>query len=186
MHTKLAKDLMVPLSEYATVNIDANLYDAVMSLERANEAFDQDRHRHRALLVYDNDNKIVGKLSQLDILRALEPKYKDFGEQIHLARFGYSRKLTSSLFDKFSLWETPTSDIFQQAKKNKAKDIMYVPKDGEYVDENAELMKAIHQLVMGHHQSLLVTKENKDDEIVGILRLTDVFKEASQLIKEHA
>ena len=60
------------------------------------------------------------------------------------------------------------------------KDIMYTPTEGEYVEEKASLGEAIHQLVMGHHQSLLVTKE---DEIVGILRLVDVFKEICEGIK---
>jgi predicted transcriptional regulator len=57
---------------------------------------------------------------------------------------------------------------------------MYVPSEGEYVEENTTLTDAIHHLVMGHHQSLLVTKKNK---IVGILRLTDVFKEVTQIVK---
>jgi CBS domain-containing protein len=47
---------------------------------------------------------------------------------------------------------------------------------------DATLDQAIHQLVVGHHQSLLVTKDGK--EIVGILRLTDVFQEISERIKE--
>ena len=42
----------------------------------------------------------------------------------------------------------------------------------ECLNENATLDEAIHLLVMGHQQSLLVTR---DSEIVGILRLTDVF-----------
>ena len=42
------------------------------------------------------------------------------------------------------------------------------------------LGNAIHLFVMGHHQSLLVTR---DGLIVGILRLTDVFKEVFQMIK---
>ena len=37
-------------------------------------------------------------------------------------------------------------------------------------------------LVVGHHQSLIVTKEG---EIVGILRLTDVFKSAFQTMQYH-
>jgi CBS domain-containing protein len=49
---------------------------------------------------------------------------------------------------------------------------MYTPTEGEYVSEDATLAVAIHQLVVGHHQSLLVTR---GDQIVGILRLTDVF-----------
>ena len=46
---------------------------------------------------------------------------------------------------------------------------------------DAMLDAAIHQLVVGHHHSLLVTKGG---EIVGVLRLTDVFKEVCQRIKE--
>ena len=41
---------MVPLSEYATVTEDANLYEAVLSLEEAQEKFEDKhtRYRHRA------------------------------------------------------------------------------------------------------------------------------------------
>jgi CBS domain-containing protein len=58
---------------------------------------------------------------------------------------------------------------------------MYTPGEGEYVSENASLGEAIHQLIMGHHQSLLVTR---DDKIVGILRLTDVFAAVFHRMKE--
>ena len=57
---------------------------------------------------------------------------------------------------------------------------MYTPSEGEYVDEDATLGQAMHQLVMGHHHSLLVTRK---DEIVGILRLSDVFAKICDEIK---
>jgi len=57
---------------------------------------------------------------------------------------------------------------------------MHTPTEGEYVEEDASLDEAIHQLVMGHHQSLLVTKGK---EIIEILRLTDIFNEICQTIK---
>jgi predicted transcriptional regulator len=57
---------------------------------------------------------------------------------------------------------------------------MYTPTEGEYVEENASLGEAIHQLVMGHHQSLLVTS---GQQIVGILRLVDVFKDVCEAMK---
>jgi predicted transcriptional regulator len=41
------------------------------------------------------------------------------------------------------------------------------------------LDEAIHQLVMGHHQSVLVLRQKK---IVGILRLTDVFETLSNVL----
>jgi hypothetical protein len=74
----LMKDLMVPLSEYATVTEDATLYEAVLALEAAQENF-EDKHTrycHRAILILDKDGHVIGKLSQLDVLRALEPKYR--------------------------------------------------------------------------------------------------------------
>ncbi len=50
---------------------------------------------------------------------------------------------------------------------------MYSPQEGEYVKEDAKVAEAIHQFILGHHQSLLVLKNGK---VVGILRLSDVFK----------
>ena len=49
---------------------------------------------------------------------------------------------------------------------------MQTPSEGEYVSEDTSLDTAVHQLITGHHLSLLVTQNKK---IVGILRLSDVF-----------
>ena len=177
----IVKDLMVPLHEYATVPEDATLFEAVMALEQAQSEFDQNRYRHRAVLILGKDANVVGKVSQLDILRALEPKYGDMGHQVPLSRFGYSPKFMTSLLEKFSLWDTPIHDICKKAMGLKVTTFMYVPTEGEYVSENTSLTEAIHFLVMGHHQSLLVTR---GETIVGILRLTDVFKEITQIVKD--
>lgn len=180
MKTLTVKDLMIPLAEYATVSEEATLYDAVLALERAQEAFDPKKHRHRAILVFDKKNKIVGKLSQLDILRALEPKYGEMGDLGPLSRAGFSPEFLRSMVGKFSLFNAPLTDICRKAARLKVRDLMYTPTEGEYVEEGASLGESIHQLIMGHHQSLLVTK---NDDIVGILRLTDVFKEICDRIK---
>jgi CBS domain-containing protein len=174
------KDLMVPLSEYATVSEEATLYDAVLALEAAQEVFDPKRHRHRGVLAFDKDNKIVGKLGQLDILKALEPRYAEMGDLGPLSRAGFSPQFLKVMIEKFALWDKPLSDICSKAARLKVKDVMYTPTEGEYVEENASLGEAIHQLVMGHHQSLLVTR---GEEIVGILRLADVFREVCESMK---
>ena len=57
---------------------------------------------------------------------------------------------------------------------------MSQPSPGEYIDENASLDEAIHLLVMGRHQSLIV---NKGDSISGILRMSDVFKGICDKVK---
>jgi CBS domain-containing protein len=81
---------------------------------------------------------------------------------------------------RYSLWDKPLNDICSKAAGLRVKSFMYTPKGGKYVREDTTMDEAIHQLVVGHHQSLLVTRS---EEIVGILRLTDVFHEICGIIK---
>lgn len=174
------QDLMVPLREYATVSVDATLYEAVVALEEAQQKFDQQRERHRAILVLDQKQQVVGKLSQIDVLRCLEPKYEEIGDLKAISRYGFSREFVKSMLTGYGLWEKPLQDICRKAARKKVQDIMDTPGEGEYVPAEATLDEAIHQLVMGHHQSLLVTR---NQDIVGILRLSDVFREICKAIK---
>jgi CBS domain-containing protein len=178
--TRLVKDLMIPLEEYVVVSKDATLYEAVMALEKALRDFDKNRYPHRAILICDENNDIVGKVSQLDILRGLEPKYEQISTKgDSMKRLGFSRNFQRAILDRFKLWDMPLYDVCKKAGVKKVKEFMYSPEDGEYVDVNTTLNEAIHQLVMGHHQSLLVTENKK---IVGILRLTDVFMGVFEMI----
>ncbi|MEA3434863.1 MAG: CBS domain-containing protein [Thermodesulfobacteriota bacterium] len=183
MKTNIVKDLMVPLSDYATVSEDSTLYDAIIALEEAQNKFDQSRYRHRAILIYDKNRHITGKVSQLDILRALEPKYDEMGEGRGVSHYGFSKKFIRSLREQFRLFDKPMEEICQKAASLKTKKIMYTPAEGEYVNEDDSMDVGIHRLVMGHHQCLLVTKNDDTKNIIGILRKTDVFMEISKVIK---
>ena len=180
MKSFMVKEIMVPLPEYATVAEDATLYEAVTALEEAQARFDQTRGQHRAILIYDKNKKIVGKLSQLDILKALEPKYRGIADDKHTHRFGFTKDYLKSMHEDFALWDKPLNQLCEKAAVRKVKDIMYTPTEGEYVSEDATLDEAIHWLVVGHHHSLLVTR---GDDIVGVLRLTDVFRGVCKRIK---
>jgi CBS domain-containing protein len=178
MKTVQVKDVMVALEDYATVSENATLYEAVLALEKAQEEFDQSRYRHRAILVYDDKQKIVGKISQLDLLMALEPNYKivDFEK---LSHFGYSIDYLQSVA-KTSFWDKPLKNICKKAATLIVKDFMHTPSQGEYIKEDANLDQAIHQLITQKALSLLVTRQ---EDIVGILRLADVFVFVSKNIK---
>jgi CBS domain-containing protein len=174
---------MVPLSEYATVGEDATLYEAVLALEQAQENFEDEhtRYRHRAILILNKDGKVIGKLSQLDVLMALEPKYKEMIEGSGSHRYGFTKKFMKSMLENYQLFADPLDDICRKAGEQNVTNFMYKPTEGEYVSEGASLATAIHQLVIGHHQSLLVAS---GDKIVGILRLTDVFAAVFHKMKE--
>ena len=183
MKLYLVKDLMVPLSEYATVTEGATLYEAVLALEKAQENFEDKhtRYRHRAILILDSSGNVIGKLSQLDVLKALEPKYQKMiqGEGLH--RYGFAKEFEQSILEKFGLFASPMEDICRKAGEKNVKEFMYTPTEDEFVSEDATLELAIHQLIVGHHQSLLITQDKK---IVGILRLTDVFAAVFHTMKE--
>lgn len=181
MQTYIVKDLMVPLAEYATVTEDATLFDAVSALEKAQEDFDHTRYRHRAVLVLNASGEVVGKVSQMDALKALEPKYAEMLGHKGMHNFGFSKTFSMSLLQSYGMWSTPLMDLCRKAMDIKVRDVMYSPSEGEFVEEEASLDQAIHQLVMGHHQSLIVTRDTK---ITGILRLTDIFAAVFHAMKE--
>lgn len=175
------KNLAVSLSEYATVYEDATLFEAVTALEQAQADFDQTRYRHRAILVLDRDEQVIGKLSQMDVLRALEPKYHEMLDRKNLRTFGFNPAFMKSLLENYSLFDNPMHDICRKAGEQNVKKFMHKPTEEEIIAESASLDEAIHQLVLGHHQSLLVTRSGR---IVGILRLTDVFAAVYRAMKE--
>ena len=57
---------------------------------------------------------------------------------------------------------------------------MLTPREDEYVKEDEVLEVAIRQMVLGRHLSLLVTR---DQQVVGILRLSDVFEHITKEAK---
>ena len=175
-------DLMVPISEYATVSDDATLYDAIIALEKAQEEFDQTRYRHRAILVFDKNNKIVGKITQVNALEALEPKYAELLPETKGRQMGFANKFVQGMLDQHSLWASPLDDICERAADRKVVDFMQIPGEGEFVRQDTSFDVAMHQLIVGHHQSLLVT--DTAGEIVGVLRLTDCFTAVFHKLKE--
>jgi CBS domain-containing protein len=172
------KDLMVPLEEYATVPEEATLADAIVALECAQQAFDHNKYRHRAILVLDKSDRPIGKISQLDALRALEPKYKEIqGDDAKSTFRHFSRMFLKSMMVHHRLFDGTLEDLRKKAASIHVRDFMHNVSAEECIDENATLDEAVHILVMGHHQSLLVTRGR---DIVGILRLTDVFSAVFQ------
>ena len=173
MQSTLVKDIMVPLSEYATVSGDATLAEAVAALKKSQADFDQAKYRHRAILIFDKAGNIVGKVNFLSILRALEPKYDEMLSDQGPLHMGFTRKFQKAMFESLKLWQDPLSHICKKAAELKVKTFMVTPRESEMIEPDQQLGEAIHQLVIGHHQSLLVVKEGK---IVGILRLADAFQ----------
>lgn len=181
MKSLTVKELMVPLSEYATVPVGSTLFDAIQALEKAQEEFDRTKYRHRAILILDHDKRVIGKLTQMDVLWALEPRGKDLKDIDELNRFGFSQEFVRELKKERRMESEPLKALCTKAAQLKVEDFMKATTEGECVDEETSLDMAIHQLVLGNHLALLVTSGR---EIVGILRMTDVFAAVFHTMKE--
>lgn len=181
MKDMIVKDLMVSISDYATVYEEATLFEALLALEKAHEKLDPSTHRHRAILILDKKDRVVGKLSQWDVLKALEPKYRQIEDLEKISRAGFSPQFLKSMLDQHALWNKPLMDVCRAGGTNKVKDVMYKPAEGEYINENAPLGEAINQLVVGQFLSLLVVDD--ENKIIGILKLIDVFDEVYETMK---
>jgi len=179
MQTVLVKELMVSLTEYATVREDATLYEAVLALEHARKSFDQRRARHRAVLVLDENEQVVGKISYLDIIESLEPKYADVEELKHTIST-FTPDFIRSLMRKYNLWQKPLDDICRKAARVRVTDVMYTPSEADFMDEDFTLDEAVHRLMVQRLQSLLITRR---EQVVGVLRLSDVVERICGMIK---
>ena len=197
------RDLMVHFPQCPKVSQDASLRDAILSLEVTRLIGDRWEYRPRVILVHDKDEKTVGTLRHFEILKALEPKYKDVIDELEsslresfklfssdhgstcdrtiLFLLGLDCNMANSVREKYGLWKEPLQELAKKAAIVKVKDIMSVPDEGEIIDDHASLKEAIHRLLMGNHLSLVV--RGPGGGYVGILRLSDVFNEACSAIK---
>lgn len=172
MENYTVKDLMVPINEYATVPEGSTLFEAVLALEKAQEEFNHSKYSHRAVLIMNKEGMVIGKLSHLDALRALEPMDDETNGIQALTQFGFSGRFVRDLGKQKRMQAEPLKDLCNRAIKLKVEDFMKATAAGQCIDQNASLDLAIHQLVFGDHLSLLATQ---NDKIIGILRLSDVF-----------
>ena len=159
----------------------AQYTDNFISLEKAQEEFDHTKYKHRGILILDKNKRVIGKLGQLDVLRALEPKDEDPDEINELGQFGFSSTFAHKMRTQWLSKAAPLKDLCSKASKLKVEDFMQAPSEGEFIEQDASLEMGIMQLVMGHHISLLVTRKK---EIIGVLRLTDAFAAVFHTMKE--
>lgn len=162
------KELMIPISDYVTVKKTDTLVDVLQALESARQA---NEHAHRDAIVVDDAGTFVGKVTMLDIFRALEPNYKK------MVGGSGDGTLTKSFVMKavkaFNLWTEPETDICQRGARKTVAEVMHTPRSFEFLQEEDTLEKPLNLYVMGVHQPLIV---KKNETVTGVLRFGDMFE----------
>ncbi len=172
------KDLMVPIDEYPFVSIDATLLDVVTVLQESQAQSPSDREPDRAVLVRDHQNLIVGKIGYLDFLKALEPRLNIVGKRDTLTHAGLGPEFLEWMIDNLRFWQEDFSLLCRRAQSTPVSEILQPVQ--ESIKAEASLCEAINRFVVMQSLSLLVSSGT---EIVGILRLSDLFHTIANTIQ---
>ena len=172
------KDLMIPIDEYTTVHKDDTLLSMITSLEKSQKNLPENRHPHRAVLVLDDDENIIGKIGHQGFLKALEPKYRYIEDLDKLAHLGVSSEYLNTMKENLSLWEDSFGDVCNKINNIKIKEVMHPVT--ENIEDTATIFEALHKFIVWQTLSMLVIRDSK---IIGILRLSDLYNEIAYYIK---
>ncbi|HDL03904.1 MAG: hypothetical protein DRP46_06750 [Candidatus Zixiibacteriota bacterium] len=180
MNKKYVRELMIPLHEYAVVSHNATIQEAIKTLKQAQDRpISMDRLPPRAVLIVDDDKKVIGQMELMDVLKSLEPKYSMLGDISALSRAGVNEELINSLIDNLRFWQGDLIDACRRVRSMKITEIMHPL--NESLDEDTPLSDAIHRVVVWQTARSLVTRKG---EVIGILRLADLFAEVADCIDE--
>ncbi len=179
--TKKVRDLLVPLSEYATTSVDSTLRAAIPALRRLYCEVEEGKCTqagHRNILVLDDAGELVGILSFRSILQVLIPETAG-GLAAKLEALGVSMAFAQA--DSADLDEARAgfkARVIRNAT-TKVKDIML--KVRGTVDANADLMDAL-KLMCQNKITVLPVYEGK--KLVGVIRESDLFLSVADILME--
>jgi CBS domain-containing protein len=169
MKDVLAKDVMIPISNYVTVKKENNLSDVLKAIEDKRIA--EQGHAHRDAIVVDENGEFIGKVTMIDIFRALEPNYRKPGSQTKGQTL--TDEFVNNMIKDFQLWLEPIESVCERGNGITVGQAMHTPEKSEFIQEDDTLERALNLYVMGIHQPLIV---KKGDEVTGVLRFGDIFE----------
>ncbi len=166
----LVKEIMIPIANYVTVRKGDNLTEVLRAIEERRVA--EQGHAHRDAIVVDENGRFVGKVTMIDIFRALEPNYRKTKKEEERQQTLTDAFVQNAVKD-FKLWLEPVESVCERGGKVTVAEAMHIPEKSEYLQEDDSLETAMNYYVMGVHQPLIV---RKGDEVTGVLRFGDVFE----------
>ena len=148
------KDLLIPLTEYPHLPYWATFKEALIQLSSASEP------GMNTVLVFDEAYRLVGILTQADILRGIEPKFaRHYEEGVPVF---WSELLAQGAKKNMTL---PIKELMSEAKT--------------MIEASDNILKASHLMLL-ENQEILAVKEN--DRVIGVIRLDNVLHEIIDLI----
>jgi CBS domain-containing protein len=170
------RDLMIAVDEYAVVDATATLREALDVLGEAQRRMEDGGHRHRAVLVRDARNRIIGKVGHLAFLRAVRTAAVDpLASDPRLEVAGVDEDMVRQSAGVYRMMHDDLRSLCGNASSVRVREAMRPVE--EHIDADASLLDALDAFDRWESLSLLVTDGR---ETVGILRLVDLFDEVAR------
>jgi CBS domain-containing protein len=175
------RDFMVPVEDYATVSEDQALRDAVVNLRRVYCQVEDGactEAGHRTALVLDAKGSLVGILDFKSILAVLVPEIAG-GVSAKLESLGVT--MTFAEADVLDMDETSAAfraRVLRNAQ-TRVKDVML--KLRGTITADSDLMDALKLM---YKNKIVVLPVFEDNELVGVLRDSDLFLAVASVFSE--
>ena len=169
---KTVKDVMVPVEDYTTLNVDQTVREAMLKLRTSFSlkvpTSSIMETGHRSVLIFDNKGEVKGVLTIKDLLNAIMPKYLSAPKPSMADSIQYSPMFWSGMFTK------EVKNILD----NRVEDIMSPPPMS--IDSGSNLMEAAYMMVYNRVRRLVVREEGR---VAGMIREQDLFFEIERIQK---
>ena len=161
--TSVVRDIIIPLDHYPHLNENQSLLEAIQAFMSFRAGQDE-RIQYGKLLVVNDKNQLVGKLSLVDIIHGIAPRLMD---ATNVGEFeGKDGEYPNLAF----LYEDAT---FSDCKKNQEKSIKPLLKAIDFsIPADTHILKALVMMSNRNDYNVPVTDEGS---IIGMLRLEEIF-----------
>jgi len=175
MASKHAKDIMVPLNKYPHIPHTLTLREVVAEMELSVIEVVGQRSLPRAILVFDDNQQLLGIVRRRDILRGLEPKFLKTMPVPHRKQL-FNIEADPNLVDLSS--GKVGKGMQEQASQLVTEVMQPIVTTVDYEDH---LAKIIYKMI---NMDLYLIPVVKDKMVVGVVRSVDVFNEIADLLSD--
>ena len=168
---RLVLDIMIPISEYTTIEENKTVRDAVKRLKRSfvtkmatNRLMETG---HRSILVIDEKKQVIGILTIRDLMEMIMPGYLSAPKP----------SLADSIEYSPMFWQGMFSMGLREMEGKCLSEVM--SPSPEAIEGNATLMEAAYLMLKADHRRLIVTVSGK---ISGVIREQELFFEMERIM----
>ncbi|MFH2123370.1 MAG: CBS domain-containing protein [Pseudomonadota bacterium] len=164
----LVRDVTIPLDRYPHLNENQTLQDAITEI-RSFAVGEKDRIRYSCLLIVNDRNQLVGRVTLYDLFHGLAPRLVEASkvEKFEGKNIDFPN-LAILMEDSFF------SDCKQQSRKKISEFMSEIPL---FIKAEFPLFKAL-VIMLNTGNSILPVID--DDKIVGVVRMEEIFAEITR------